>query len=161
MPPSSPPHAGCLLVLIARVLLHRALFSKFGSLGRVVIPPSHTIVLVEFTEPSDAKKAFNGLAYRKFKSGLLYLEWAPLNVFTSSAEKAKAAKTAAAAAPAKEGKKQADGSDDDSDEETDAADDQEAEEDAQSTLFVKNLNFDTTEDALKAVFIPFGHVRLV
>ena len=39
-----------------------------------MLPPSRTIVLVEFFEASDARKAFRALAYRKFKMEPLYLE---------------------------------------------------------------------------------------
>jgi multiple RNA-binding domain-containing protein 1 len=50
------------------------MFGKFGAIGRVVIPPSHTIAIVEFLEGPDAKTAFRSLAYRKFKMEPLYLE---------------------------------------------------------------------------------------
>lgn len=40
----------------------------------MVLPPSHTIALIEFLEPSEARKAFKALAYTKFKMEPLYLE---------------------------------------------------------------------------------------
>ncbi|KAJ3445691.1 hypothetical protein M0812_11578 [Anaeramoeba flamelloides] len=55
----------------------RQLFGKFGSLDRVVLPPSKTVAIVEFLEPSEARLAFRKLCYRKFKNVPLYLEWAP------------------------------------------------------------------------------------
>lgn len=63
------------------------LFAKFGLLGRVVLPPSGVTALVEFLEPSEAKKAFSKLAYSKFKSLPLYLEWAPENTFKTASTK--------------------------------------------------------------------------
>lgn len=62
-------------------------FSKFGLLGRIVLPPSGVTAIVEFLDASEAKKAFSKLAYTKFKNLPLYLEWAPENTFKSAATK--------------------------------------------------------------------------
>lgn len=43
------------------------LFSPFGQLGRVILPPSGITALVEFNEPSVARKAFQKLAYTKVR----------------------------------------------------------------------------------------------
>ena len=59
------------------------LFGKFGSLGRTLLPPSRSIGLVDFLEAADARRAFKGLAYKRFQHVPLYLEWAPLNVIIS------------------------------------------------------------------------------
>ena len=74
-------------VLLAKNLPHdtkqselQSLFSPFGSLHRIILPPSGISALVEFLEPSHAKRAFESLAYSKFKHLPLYLEWAPLGV---------------------------------------------------------------------------------
>lgn len=64
------------------------IFSKFGLLGRIVLPPSGITAIVEFLDASEAKKAFSKLAYTKFKNLPLYLEWAPENTFKSAATKA-------------------------------------------------------------------------
>lgn len=42
-----------------------ALFSPHGSLGRVLLPPSGLTAIVEFLEPTEAKRAFMKLAYTK------------------------------------------------------------------------------------------------
>jgi len=42
-----------------------ALFSPHGSLGRVLLPPSGLTAIVEFLEPTEAKRAFTKLAYTK------------------------------------------------------------------------------------------------
>lgn len=59
----------------------RELFSPFGELGRVLLPPRGVTAVVEFLEPTEAKVAFRNLAYSKFRHIPLYLEWAPVNVF--------------------------------------------------------------------------------
>ncbi|KAI8612512.1 hypothetical protein BC830DRAFT_1136316 [Chytriomyces sp. MP71] len=58
-----------------------ALFAKFGALGRIVVPPSGTVAMVEFLEPNECKSAFRRLAYTKFKTLPLYLEYAPVGAF--------------------------------------------------------------------------------
>ena len=83
----------------ARVCNRRSfMFSKHGTVGRVVLPPSHTVALVEFFEPSEARTAFRALAYSKYKTEPLYLEvtascndtcadsvqWAPVGVFVAA-----------------------------------------------------------------------------
>eukprot|EP00899_Mesostigma_viride_P003479 jgi/Mesvir1/13131/Mv06103-RA.1 len=57
------------------------LFHKYGSLGRVVLPGTKTIALVEFVDPADARKAFKATVFKRFKHVPLYLEWAPENIF--------------------------------------------------------------------------------
>jgi multiple RNA-binding domain-containing protein 1 len=61
-----------------------SLFEKYGSVGRYLFPPAQTVAIVEFLEPNEAKIAFQKLAYSKFKSVPLYLEWAPANIFIDS-----------------------------------------------------------------------------
>ena len=43
----------------------RTVFAPFGTVARLVLPPSGITALVEFFEPSQAKKAFQKLAYSK------------------------------------------------------------------------------------------------
>ncbi|CAO3639840.1 unnamed protein product [Cunninghamella echinulata] len=131
----------------------RGLFGKFGDLGRVLIPPANTMAVVEFLEPSEARRAFQSLAYRRFKDTLIYLEKAPMNIFKekfdSNSEDAKKvnAKTVATGgadileldSTTKKNKGDNDNADD-----VDLA--------AVSTLFVKNLNFETTPESLKKAF---------
>ena len=54
-----------------------------GELGRVVLPATRTLALVEFLEPTDARRAFRSLAYKRFQHVPLYLEWAPADIFTA------------------------------------------------------------------------------
>lgn len=49
-----------------------ALFSPHGSLGRVLLPPSGLTAIVEFLEPTEAKRAFMKLAFTKVSGELLF-----------------------------------------------------------------------------------------
>ncbi|RDD47300.1 putative RNA-binding protein 19 [Trichoplax sp. H2] len=60
------------------------LFSEYGSIERVIIPPSGITALVEYTKDIEARNGFRKLAYSKFKSSPLYLEWAPIDVFNAA-----------------------------------------------------------------------------
>uniref|UniRef100_A0A3Q1HRR2 Probable RNA-binding protein 19 n=1 Tax=Anabas testudineus TaxID=64144 RepID=A0A3Q1HRR2_ANATE len=102
------------------------LFSPHGSLGRLLLPPSGLTAIVEFLEPIEAKRAFTRLAYSKFQHVPLYLEWAPVGVFV--------------AAKPEPGKSKKDEEEEDEEEEESAPG---------STLFIKNLNFTTTEEKLQ------------
>ncbi|GAX79039.1 hypothetical protein CEUSTIGMA_g6479.t1 [Chlamydomonas eustigma] len=59
------------------------LFGRCGVVARLVLPPSHTLALIEYTEPQDARTAFKALAYKKYQHVPLYLEWAPKDIFTT------------------------------------------------------------------------------
>ncbi|VVB12398.1 unnamed protein product [Arabis nemorensis] len=56
------------------------MFGKFGSLDKIVLPPTKTIALVVFLEPAEARAAKKGMAYKRYKDAPLYLEWAPGNI---------------------------------------------------------------------------------
>ncbi|NXA22041.1 RBM19 protein, partial [Ibidorhyncha struthersii] len=143
-----------------------AIFGKHGSLGRVLLPEGGITAIVEFLEPTEAKQAFTKLAYSKFHSVPLYLEWAPMGVFFSPAPQKKPLE-----APEKEGEAGrvpvgfflfVSGEAIRDSEET-AAEEEEEEEEEESipgcTLFIKNLNFATTEDTLKEMFSKVGAVK--
>jgi multiple RNA-binding domain-containing protein 1 len=129
------------------------LFGKFGDLGRVVLPPSRTIALVEFSHQNEAKAAFRKLAFSKFKHLPLYLEWAPVGTFTTPFDKLQAEKlksqimTINAPEPVKAKEAKADVM-------TKTIDDAQEDPDAMpvATVFVKNLNFSTTDAGLKSAF---------
>lgn len=121
------------------------LFRKHGDIGRFLLPPSKTLALVEFFEPTEARKAFRSLAYKKYQHVPLYLEWAPLKVFNKDAKK-----------PAKEdekGIKKSDAVPDVNDDENAA--------DANNTVWVKNLSFATKEQGLEKLFKQCGKLRKV
>ena len=47
------------------------LFSSFGHLGKVILPPSGVTALVEFEKLSSAAKAFEKIAYTKVELSLI------------------------------------------------------------------------------------------
>lgn len=124
--------------------------------------PKHGITaLVDFVEPFEAKKAFTKLAYSQFKAGPLYLEWAPENVFIKSAEivSSPANDEEQMKTNVKIEEKEIKGKIDSIDKihakttsqvNVDDTVDTDEPENA-TTLFVKNLNFKTTEASLKSV----------
>lgn len=107
------------------------LFARYGALNRVVLPPTRTVALVEFIASNEAKGAFKRLAYTRFKSLPLYLEWAPVNSFIESK---------AATQQPKQAKR-----------EIHNLDDGDSHVQPVATLFIKNLNFSTSENDLKQV----------
>uniref|UniRef100_A0A3P9H0X0 Probable RNA-binding protein 19 n=1 Tax=Oryzias latipes TaxID=8090 RepID=A0A3P9H0X0_ORYLA len=123
------------------------LFSPHGSLGRVLLPPSGLTAIIEFLEPTEAKRAFTRLAYSKFHHVPLYLEWAPVGVFVADQQKTVSNKEESV----KEKK----------DLEKEDKEEEDEEEDAVpgSTLFIKNLSFITTEEKLQETFSKCGKVK--
>ena len=105
--------------------------------------------IVEFEEPSEAKRAFTRLAYSKFKSVPLFLEWAPENMLAETraqnnveAKKEEIIKSAVKVETNEHNTKEKileEPKDDDEEPESD------------TTLFVKNLNFITTDEGLRKV----------
>ncbi|KAL3715150.1 hypothetical protein ACJRO7_006962 [Eucalyptus globulus] len=100
------------------------MFKKFGSLDKIILPPTRTMALVVFLEPSEADAAHNGLAYRLYKDAPLYLERAPGNVLNPTTESIGNKRTVV-------GKQDVERS---------------------PSLFVKNLSFKTSDEALKSHF---------
>ena len=41
------------------------MFARFGVLSSLLLPASKSVALVDFVEPSEARAAFKGLAYRR------------------------------------------------------------------------------------------------
>ena len=119
----------------------RKLFEAYGSVKRLLVPPSGTIAVVDFELSSQASSAFGALAYRKFKDSILFLEKAPKGVFTPDIQKTPAAVTEH---PPNNESLSA----------TDLLAYPEEQTSDTATLFVRNLNFTTTTDRLREVFQP-------
>ncbi|KAM9194524.1 putative RNA-binding protein 19 isoform 2-T3 [Dugong dugon] len=146
-------------------------FGRFGSLGRVLLPEGGITAIVEFLEPLEARKAFRHLAYSKFHHVPLYLEWAPMGVFSSSAPQKREPRDAPVdtdkvdpeTVPDSETpeieKPAAEGEDDSLAKMEEEEEEEEEESLPGCTLFIKNLNFDTTEATLKDVFSKVGMVK--
>jgi len=98
-------------------------FEKFGGLGRIIMPPSGLAALIEFDGSINAKRAFKAVAYSRFGDRPLYLEWAPSDCL----EDAKIVKKRLASSAS-------------------------AMENSGAMIFVKNVNFGTTDESLKELF---------
>jgi len=138
------------------------LFGNFGTISRLILPPVKTIAIVEFLNINDAKKAFRSLAYKLFKSIPLYLEWAPANIFDTPPPAPVVVKEESEVKSEKanqkmEKKRKAE------EIATDTTEAEKEEEEAPKTkgctLFVKNLNFATTDESLRTLFQAIGEVR--
>ena len=132
----------------------RELCEKFGGLARFILPDTHTIAVVEFLEAAEARRAFTGLAYKRYRHVPLYIEWAPDDIFGSSSQKVdiKGAKALAVADAASDLAKEAR---EKTKAKVDAANDlagKTVDEDATS-IFVKGLDFGTVEKKLRAHFV--------
>ena len=113
----------------------RALLSAYGTISKLLVPPSGTIAIVEFDHADQARAAFKGLAYRKIKDSILFLEKAPAKLFTGDITQKTETVAKMRATELMEPK-----------------DDHFQGE--SSTLFVRNLNFATTTDRLRKAFEP-------
>ncbi|XP_046463515.1 probable RNA-binding protein 19 isoform X3 [Daphnia pulex] len=131
----------------------RDLFSPFGELGRVLLPPRGVTAIVEFLEPTEAKAAFRKLAYSKFRHMPLYLEWAPMDVFRTAAQRVESkpsenktkVKDASAVATLEENNPI-------------PSDKVEEQPEQDTTVFVKNVNFATTDQSMRKHFESCGPI---
>lgn len=116
----------------------RSMFEQHGKVKRFLMPPTGTIAIVEFEHAPEARSAFGSLAYRKIRTSVLFLEKAPVDLFTTeeveiSVPDVSKPKQSAA----------------------DLLEEQKGDSSATSaTLFVRNLNFTTTTKCLQEVFQP-------
>ncbi|KAL8703481.1 MAG: hypothetical protein Q9201_003324 [Fulgogasparrea decipioides] len=118
------------------------LFETYGTIRRLLMPPSGTIAIVDFVQVDHARSAFSSLAYRKFKDSILFLEKAPKDLFSVdglslvgedvSKDRVRGAKQSA----------------------TDLEDTTSQQVVNTATLFVRNLNFSTTSERLRDTFKP-------
>ncbi|KAL3523166.1 hypothetical protein ACH5RR_016000 [Cinchona calisaya] len=122
------------------------MFGKFGSLDKIILPPPKTLALVVYLEATEARAAFRGLAYKRYKDAPLYLEWAPGNILSHNVPSV-------------------DGSDNNIVGEHDAKrvlleqqiggltdGDIDPDRVESRSLYVKNLNFKTSDESLKKHF---------
>ncbi|XP_036591321.1 probable RNA-binding protein 19 [Trichosurus vulpecula] len=149
------------------------IFSRYGSLGRVLLPEGGITAIVEYLEPLEARRGFTSLAYSKFHDVPLYLEWAPMGIFSCHPPQKKeqgdepGGKEAAQTEARPEGEAAENTPEKGAaalEEKPDATGEEEDDEDEDEslpgcTLFIKNLNFSTTEEMLKEVFSKVGTVK--
>ncbi|KAF2219072.1 hypothetical protein BDZ85DRAFT_60774 [Elsinoe ampelina] len=119
----------------------KTMFEQHGNLKRFLMPPSGTIAIIEFENSAQAKSAFKTLAYSRIKSSMLYLEFAPEELFEGGMVEEStphATENGISKPTATDLLQTADIPDN-----TPTA-----------TLFVRNLNFSTTTNRLDEVFRP-------
>lgn len=128
------------------------LFNEFGDLKKVLMPPDGGIAMVVFKHVPQARAAFTKLAYRRFKSSILYLEKGPKGLFDGDDDDETTAEDAEidGGVPAKVKEIKLTSTDvleakPDTSEETDSTE-------GRASVFVKNLNFETTSQALTNAF---------
>jgi len=114
----------------------RQLFEEHGTVLRVLMPPSGTIAIIQFAQPAQCRTAFARKAYSRFKDSVLFLEKGPKGLFVDGVaplveRPVGVQKTTVAELLER----------DDAEEQAEA-----------SSLYVRNLNFSTTTDALTAAF---------
>jgi len=123
---------------------------------RILLPPSKTAALVEYGHATDARRAFRRLAYKKFKHVPLYLEWAPMM-----------SREQRASPPEKPNNSAHEEVKGDFVVRKDLIDVEDPSTEAVETgtshsIYVKNLNFATSEEQLKQSFEKVGfHPRAV
>ncbi|OTA87862.1 hypothetical protein M434DRAFT_80872 [Hypoxylon sp. CO27-5] len=118
----------------------RSLFEEHGQVLKVLMPPTGTIAIVQFAQAPQAKAAFTKLAYRRFKESILFLEKAPKNLFVGKEQQKET--TQASKEPSGVQKLS-----------VSELLEQHSEDPIESTsLFVKNLHWDTTTEELANEF---------
>lgn len=134
------------------------MFGRFGSLERVILPPTKTMALAVYLEAAEARVAFKGLAYKRYKHVPLYLEWAPENILAPK-PKAPSGPIESQSTGASEIKRII--------VEQHAGISEDVESDSgelSGSVFVKNLNFKTTAAVLKKHFnqhVKGGAIRSI
>jgi multiple RNA-binding domain-containing protein 1 len=120
----------------------KELFAAHGTVKRLLMPPSGTIAIVEIENPLQARNAFGALAYRKFKDSVLFLEKAPKDIFDGTGKTGQPAMAIGSKSSAPIST-------------TDLLETSKTEDlTTSSTLFIRNLNFTTTNDKLCDAFRP-------
>ncbi|KAL2262164.1 hypothetical protein VTK26DRAFT_2275 [Humicola hyalothermophila] len=116
----------------------RALFEEHGPVLRVLMPPSGTIAIVQFAQPGHCRAAFAKKAYSRFKESVLFLEKGPKGLFVDQAAPVEHRPAGVQKASV-----------------ADLLERDDAEDQPETTsLFVRNLNFSTTTEALTNAFKP-------
>lgn len=115
------------------------LFTPFGELKRIVMPPSGIIAIVQYRDLPSGRSAFTKLSYRRFKKSILYLEKGPKDLFTREPS---SNEVAGAPTVKEEEAKEIQHNEKDIQEDVDVF------EGPTVSVFIKNLNFTTTAQDL-------------
>ncbi|KAL9089238.1 MAG: hypothetical protein Q9165_005806 [Trypethelium subeluteriae] len=111
----------------------RKLFADHGEVVRFLVPPTRTMAIAQYAHAQQARAAFAALAYRRVRDSVLFLEKAPKELFESNSSESRTAVVKPSTSELLEGK----------------TPDPAIET---STLFVRNLNFDTSSVRLTQTF---------
>lgn len=106
------------------------MLNKYGVIHRLVFPPTGTMAIVQYEEPSSGTLAMKQLAYRNLKGSVLFVEKAPEGLWESQ-------QSVHAVEEIK-------------------VDDLDASATTSATLFVRNLNFTTSSTRLAEAFRPLS-----
>jgi multiple RNA-binding domain-containing protein 1 len=117
----------------------RSLFEEHGAVLRVLMPPSGTIAIVQFAQPAACRAAFAKKAYSRFKESVLFLEKGPKGLFSDNATAPPPDRPAGVQKPTVAALLERDDGED---------------KPETASLFVRNLNFSTTTEALTNAFKP-------
>ncbi|CEQ41791.1 SPOSA6832_03550 [Sporobolomyces salmonicolor] len=115
-----------------------ALLAPFGHPSRLLVPPSGTIAVVEMPDASSASEAWRNLVYKQFGGNVLYLEKAPASLWAVDRVGPSSAAATDSLPPVTIS--------------TQPEPMPSSGTGAGATLFVKNLNFDTTSTRLQGAF---------
>lgn len=119
------------------------LLNRYGFVNRLLLPTNKTIAIAQFRNLDHASNAFTKLSGFMFHGLPLYLEYAPDNLLPESTS-------------AEDGEEQNEGGEQRMEKANNDDDGAEEAETKAKTVFVKNLNFKTTEDGLRDFFREGG-----
>jgi len=123
----------------------RELFEPYGTLNRVLVPPSGTMAVVDYDQPDDATKGFRAVAYKRLGNSIIYLEKGPLGMFDeNSGPTSETLKHSATSAHVVRLSGQ--------DWNNAQPDEEEPSVRSGTTLFIKNLSFSTTQEKFTKIF---------
>lgn len=103
----------------------KKLFEFYGVIKKFLMSPNRSIAIVEFDSTQFSNNCFKNLSYYKFKGEPLYLEWAPIDILKS---------------------------DDEDKENKEIILETKEDNGEDKILYIKNLNFKSTEENLKKLF---------
>ncbi|KAF4655558.1 RNA binding motif protein 19 [Perkinsus olseni] len=145
--------------------------SEHSAMQKLLLAPTKTVAIAQFVDEKTAQHAFKKLSYRRFKNAPLYVEWAPENIFEPKRDQEEGEEKVAS--------DERDGAAEQSSVQMEGVEEKEAEPREQPSasteeetaheeedvagsvsVFVKGLNFDTTEEALRQHFVKqTGYIK--
>ncbi|EHM99718.1 Mrd1p [Saccharomyces cerevisiae x Saccharomyces kudriavzevii VIN7] len=137
------------------------MFVPYGKLERLLMPPAGTIAIVQFRDSTSARAAFTKLSYKRFKDGIIYLEKGPKDCFSKPAESDDliddtSAEEQQKAVEIKPSSNDLMETNTDANEESSATHEEDIAEGPTVSIFIKNLNFSTTNQNLTDRFKAFS-----